>query len=413
MSIQNKIETIYGLELVGIRLGLQRIRKVLSYLKNPHLQYPTIHVAGTNGKGSTAHFLSSICIAHSQKVGLYTSPHLFRFNERIQVQNELISDQELECVIDEVQEVVDMHKLDLTFFEFTTTVAFLYFAKQKVDIAIIEIGLGGELDATNVIKPAFTVIPTIDMDHQEFLGNTLKEVTINELSILQKNTLAIMGEQKQLCKHIFETECRKKGISFIFAQDKIQATSITETLEYQIVSFSGTFTQQCKLPAGSYQIHNAKMAIVCAQQLGVSQKNIVKGLESTTICGRMHCVHKNPIILIDGAHNELGMTELLKTISLLPKPRTLIYARSIQKEKKEMGFTLYDHFETIIATQGDFKSFSAKDLANEIQERGFSCSYDIYPKSALQTALQKTPKSGSIVVTGSLYMIPLVLEEFL
>ncbi len=412
MNLQQKIEDIYGLELVGMRLGLERIKKILSYFQNPHLIYPTIHIAGTNGKGSTAQFLSSILIADGKKVGLYTSPHLFTFNERIKIQNRAISDTELEFLIDEVQHVVQTHNVHLTFFEFTTTLAFVYFAKQNVDIAVIEIGLGGELDATNVIQPKFTILTNIDYDHQEFLGKTLREISQNECSILKQGTILITSEQKKTPLDILTKICLQKSIAVNHSNKLLQHKILQSSFDKQQLFFSGIYKGIVTISPGNFQIQNAKNAIIVAVLLGVKRNSIQKGLELTQIVGRMQCVWKNPLVIIDGAHNALGMFQITEIVKTLPKPRTLVYARSDNTYKKNMGVDIFPHFQNILTTQGVHKELSAEKLCIELQELGFKSTPCTDTMAATQMALAQTPITGSILVVGSLYMIPQALQVF-
>src|SRR3989338_1157699 len=177
------LEYLYGLERFGIKLGLEVITTLLNTLGNPHQQYKSIHIAGTNGKGSTAAFLAQILIEAGYKVGLYTSPHLIQFNERIKINGKDISELDLINLIAVIKEKAEKNNLQLTFFEFTTALAFFYFAQQKIDVAVVETGMGGRLDVTNVIQPEVTIITNISLDHQQYLGETKEEIAAEKSGI--------------------------------------------------------------------------------------------------------------------------------------------------------------------------------------------------------------------------------------
>ena len=190
--LKHYLEWLSSYEFHGIKPGLARITKILNLLGNPHKKIKTIHIAGTNGKGSTAIILSEILKAHSLKVGLYTSPHLFRLNERFRINGEEISDKKLEDLLKRLKEVIK--DFPVTYFEITTALAFLLFFEEKVDIAVIECGLGGRLDATNVIKPEVSIITTVGRDHTKYLGDTLEKIAFEKAGIMKREVPCVLGE---------------------------------------------------------------------------------------------------------------------------------------------------------------------------------------------------------------------------
>ena len=198
---------MYSLERFGMKLGLDVITDLLQHLGNPHLQFKSIHVAGTNGKGSTCSFLASILQEAGYKTALYTSPHLVKFNERIKVNGNDISDQYLASLAKKIKKTAEQHKIELTFFEFTTALAFLYFARQKVDIVVVETGMGGRLDATNVLHPLLSVITNISFDHQKHLGDTLEKIAWEKAGIIKKDGIIVTAERNPAVLEVFREEC--------------------------------------------------------------------------------------------------------------------------------------------------------------------------------------------------------------
>jgi len=192
MDLKSALEKLYSLHTFGIKLGLENIQKFLSTLDNPQSKLKTIHIAGSNGKGSTAAFIASILMEYGYKVGLYTSPHFIRFNERIQINNVQIPDEYLANFITESEDYIDEHKL--TFFEVTTAIAFKYFAENDVDFAVIETGLGGRLDATNVLDPLAVVITSISLEHTNILGDTIRKIAFEKAAIIKKHIHVFVGK---------------------------------------------------------------------------------------------------------------------------------------------------------------------------------------------------------------------------
>jgi len=271
------------------------------HLKNPHTQFKTIHIAGTNGKGSTAHMLASILQESGKKVGLYTSPHLKDFRERIKINGEMIAQKDVMNFVKENQKKFE--KMELSFFEYTVAMAFNYFAKQKVDIAIIETGLGGRLDSTNIIKPELAIITNISLDHTNLLGDTIEKIATEKAGIIKNETPVIIGRRQKETTYIFKNIAKEKNANLIYA------------------STQKGYASDLK---GKYQKENINTVITAIKQLqkqgwAITEDDIEHGLlktaANTQLLGRWQTLRSNPQIICDTAHNEDGIKEIAKQLS--------------------------------------------------------------------------------------------------
>ena len=281
---------------------LEILRKHVKILKNPHLKFKSVHIAGTNGKGSTAHMIASILYESKYKVGLYTSPHLKDFRERIKINGVQISKN---YVINFIKKNLSVFEhVKMSFFEMTVALAFDYFAKKKVDIAIIETGLGGRLDSTNIITPELSVITNISLDHTNLLGDSIEKIAYEKAGIIKKNVPVILGRKQDKIKEIFEIKAQKNNTSVNYA--KKTKFEIFSDLE------------------GSYQKENIRTSIATIKELKnkgwiIKDKDIVSGLKKSIINtgfrGRWEILKKSPLTICDTAHNEEGIKNVIKQIS--------------------------------------------------------------------------------------------------
>ncbi|SEB69118.1 dihydrofolate synthase / folylpolyglutamate synthase [Tenacibaculum sp. MAR_2009_124] len=269
------------------------------HLGNPERKFKSIHVAGTNGKGSTSHMIASILQEAGYKVGLYTSPHLKNFTERIRINGEEISEESVKDFIYENKQFLE--KQGLSFFEMTVGLAFNEFAKQKVDIAVVEVGLGGRLDSTNIITPQVSVITNIGIDHTQFLGETLPEIAFEKAGIIKDNVPIVIGERQKETTPVFEIKAKECNVELVFASDMKE--------EYKTDLL------------GDYQLHNSRAAVTAVKKLNgyvVSDKNIKLGLlnvvRNTNLKGRWQILQDSPKIICDTAHNKEGLSYTLKQL---------------------------------------------------------------------------------------------------
>ena len=294
-----------------IKPGLETTTRLLAALGNPHQQFQSVHIAGTNGKGSTATFLGSILqqtgslppTSHSRqpKTGLYTSPYVHNFNERMQVNSIPVTDLELAELITQTQKAAAQHQLDPTFFEFATAVAFLHFANQDVDTAVVEVGMGGALDATNVITPAISIITNIGLDHTEWLGTTNEKIAEQKAGIIKEGVPVVTAETDPDILEYFAKVCRQKNAALYAVNDHLVATVTKRLLTSQTFTTRGVINDTFTIPLlGEHQVTNALTALLAWHVISPlpSLGAVHDGLAKAFIPGRLEIVSKNTFILV-------------------------------------------------------------------------------------------------------------------
>jgi dihydrofolate synthase/folylpolyglutamate synthase len=404
--INSALEFLYGLHNRGIKLGLQSIESFLEICGNPHKEIQTIHLAGTNGKGSTASIISKILQKNGYKVGLYTSPHLIHFNERVRIDGVPISN---ESII----EFIDKHKQTLidssiTFFEATTALAFEYFAKQNVDIAIIETGLGGRLDSTNVLSPIQTIITEIHYDHTHLLGDSIEEITAEKCGIFKNNTPSItINSDKRVIDTIKEHASLKNvEVSFIAKEDIIAENQTPESISFHYGS------QHFSLPqAGSYQTQNAILAIKTCQKNfnALTEKDIQLGLDQWCWPGRMQLM--KPDFFYDVAHNRNGIGILVKDLKKIynKKPIGVLVVKK-DKINPELIKIFSQSFDRLIIS-----TIPSKDILNkeEITNNPLLQKFEFIDNlHEAMVTIDRVEYSGGKVVFGSHYIAKDVYNFF-
>jgi dihydrofolate synthase / folylpolyglutamate synthase len=417
-SYENCLKTMYGFRRFGIKLGLSTIKKILVGLGNPQENFACIHVAGTNGKGSVASSLASILYHNGYKTGLYTSPHLIRFNERIQVNNRPISN---EKVVRSYQAVKEAHfgKRDPTFFEFTTAMAFYEFAAQKVDWAIIETGMGGRLDATNIINPSLCIITNISVEHREYLGNTLTQIAAEKAGIIKKHIPLVTGiRQKKALAEIKAIAAKKKAPLF-----RLGSNFKVRRNQSQMFSYYGIRNVWHNLQtalSGNFQVDNAALVLAACELLGenkaaITLNNIKKGLSKNHWPGRLEIVSDDPFIILDGAHNLAAANNLAKYLStnLAGKSTTLVVGILEDKPYKAMLKTLLKPVNRVIFTRAKIDRAVEPHVLNEAVKE-FNPNATIIPDvgQAIGKAIETTPHHGAICIAGSLYVVGEAKEAF-
>lgn len=310
--LYQRLPVFHQIGAAAYKPGLDNSIKMMQRLGNPQNEYKTIHVAGTNGKGSVSHFLSAILQAAGYKVGLYTSPHLVDFGERIRVNGEKIRQQ---SVIDFVASHANLFdEIQPSFFEATMAMAFTYFAAEKVDVAVVEVGLGGRLDSTNIIQPELSVITNIGFDHMQFLGDTLEKIAVEKAGIIKQNTPVVVGEYLPETRKVFEEKAEKERAPIIFTED----TQSVHFLRFENDSMKVLSDQEGKLEiglCGEYQLKNVATVLSVVkklQQIGfqISKQALKKGLKDvvllTGLQGRWQTVKTSPRVVMDTGHNKAG-----------------------------------------------------------------------------------------------------------
>jgi dihydrofolate synthase/folylpolyglutamate synthase len=417
-TYENCLKTLYGFQRFGIKLGLSTIKRILAGLGNPQDTFACIHVAGTNGKGSVASTLASILYRSGYKTGLYTSPHLVRFNERIQVNSRPISN---EKVVTSYRAIKDAHfgKRNPTFFEFTTAMALFEFAAQKVDWAVIETGMGGRLDATNIVNPALSIITNISLEHREYLGNTLTQIAAEKAGIIKKRTPLVTGiRQKKAFAEVKRIAAGKKAPLFRLGTDFKVRRNQGQTFSYFGIR-NVWHNLQTALP-GSYQVDNAALVLAACELIGkdnaaLTLNNIQEGLSKNLWPGRLEIVSDNPFIILDGAHNLAAARNLAKFMStnLAGRVITLVVGILDDKPYKAMLKSLLTPVNRVILTRA--KIDRALD-PRKLYEAAKNLKPDVAIISdvarAIKNAVETTPRHGAICIAGSLYVVGEAKEAF-
>ena len=411
---------LQGILESGVKFGLDNVRTVLSALGQPHQKYPTILVAGTNGKGSACAMLAKILSAHGFRVGLYTSPHLVRIEERFKIGEDPISSRRfcrlLYRLKGKVEELVETGKLPstLTYFEMLTCLAFLYFETQKVDIAVLEVGMGGRLDATNVVTPLVSVITTVSKDHQEFLGRTLGQIAFEKAGIIKPGVPVVCGLPKGKAYRVIKKRAEELEAPFLGVFDGKNALRMKKG--HQGYRFSYRWGRKIFIYApalrGEHQGRNAAVAIVAALELSklwkkLEKRKILQGIRKTRWDGRLEVVSRTPLVVLDGAHNEEGAGALRAYArNFLPQPRTLVFGIMKDKNIPRVAGLLFPLAQTIFLTSFPYnRAATPESIKSQAPTRGRSVFLEPDPKRAIQKALELTPGRGSLLITGSLFLV--------
>jgi len=411
-SYDDCLETMYGLRRFGIILGLSTIKNILKGLKNPQNSFRCIHVAGTNGKGSIASALASILYFSGYKVGLYTSPHLVGVNERIHINNQPISDEDVVVSYKAVKRVHHGER-EPTFFEFSTAMAFHEFGRQKGDWAVIETGMGGRLDATNIIKPAISIISNISLEHQMYLGNTIAQIAGEKGGIIKKKSPVVTGvKQKKAIAVLKEIACSKSAPFYRLGDAFRIRRSKNNTFSYFGIDQDWR-NMQAGL-TGSYQVDNAALVLAACEVLNrdkaaqITIENIKDGLAQNRWPGRLEIASNSPLILLDGAHNLSAAKNLAKFLAqdLSGRKITLIVGILNDKPYSAMLRHLLPVCHRAILT-------SAKSDRAIAPEKLYSIAKKLIPDlqiipdvgEAIKYAVKTTSTNDAICISGSLYVV--------
>ena len=420
-TINQDLEYLYALDGRGIKLGLKRIEKILEKLGNPQEGFRSVHVAGTNGKGSTCALVASILKTAGYKVGLYTSPHLVSFNERIRVNDKKITDSEISDFIKDVRPLID--EIDTTFFETTTAMAFNYFREKNVDFAVLETGMGGRYDATNVVYPEVSIITPIGKDHEEHLGRTIYDIAKEKAGIGKKDIPCIISRQQPKVKKVLVEELGKRESPYYYVPDecKVKLEEVLLDRQYVTVKFGSEIISNIMFPLiGKYQLINLQTAIYSISFLNdvsISRGDIVEGIEKTVWPGRLQVLQREPLVFYDVGHNVHGIRNVVKTIADLFPDRAIdtIIVLGSKKKYNSLGRTLGKLGGRIYISEiPDHKSAQAEEIADaiskEIPENRLVIENDL--KSLLSDVLRKLNKYDILLIMGSHYIAPIIYPFF-
>lgn len=421
MNYVETMDYIKNTAKFGMNFGLQRTEKILELMGNPHKQLKLVHIAGTNGKGSTTSMLSQILIESGYKTGMFTSPYIEEFQERIQINNENIPKDRLCEIISKVKIAIDeVIKLGFdhpTEFEIITCAMFLYFYEEKTDIGVIEVGLGGRLDSTNVINPILTIITSISYDHINILGNNLGDIANEKAGIIKDRVpLILYPQQEEVRKNILQKAKEKNSEVIEISKNCGELIEVVDNREYilQKVILNCKKSYELNLSLlGKHQILNAAVVVTAIEVLGnhgleISEENIKNGLENVRWKGRLEIIKKEPLIVIDGAHNLDGIESLTENINTYFKYNKLKLILGILSDKDvykmvEKIVPLSDKVYTV--TPNSERAEIASELKKVVKEYNENVESYVSYSDALNEAINDASVDDLILISGSLYMI--------
>ncbi len=378
------------LEKKGTVFGLKRIRCFLRLLGNPQDSFHSVLIAGSKGKGSTAAMIASILQQAGYKTALYTSPHLVRFNERIQINGKKISGKKLVKLISELKKTMEKQRIPLTHFEFITVLAFKYFADECVDFAVVEVGMGGRLDATNVLAPRVCIITNIEKEHARYLGNSIAKIAFEKAGIIKKGVPLITSERKKNVLKFFKKTCRKKNA---------QLFVVKKPFEGKIGLL------------GSFQRLNAALAIAAIKELqsqgiAINKKAIVHGLATVQWPARFEIMQRNPIVVLDCCHTPESARAFVSAFKeFFPRKKAiLVIGASSDKNICGIAANISKIAYSVIATEASFRAMPAGKIKKEFETRGKEVLIVLNVNGAVKKAIELAGKRGIVLVAGSCFV---------
>lgn len=420
-KIKDYLRYLYSLERTGMKYDLGNITRLMKHLGNPHKQFKSIHIAGTNGKGATASFIASIMMQHGLKTGLFTSPHILRFNERIRVNGKTISSNYVINFIE--QNLPIIKRIRPSFFEVCTAIAFSYFAEKKVDIAVVECGLGGRLDSTNIVKPDVCMITQIGMDHMQYLGNTLKKIANEKLGIIKPGVPVVVSDNNNSLKTIFRSTIKKENLSYL--EDILKISNRNDSLKSQRFSLDFYGGGELKLSTpllGSYHARNAAAAIIASQiyfqrhKIKFSRSQIVNGIKNviknSAYIGRLQSIRvKGTTYTFDISHNPAGIKETLG--ALRPKQDVIVFGMMSDKDYQNSTKEVLGHSKTIIFTKPAYPRALEPEKLLKISVK-FKYKGIVHVTKNLKDSInllkEMKPKPANILFIGSFFLVHDVIK---
>ena len=408
-SMQDPLEHRHGLKSIDIRLDLGPISRLLNRFNNPQNTYSTILVGGTNGKGSIAAMVASVLSRGGYRIGLYTSPHLIDVRERIRVDGNMIFPEEMDELIKEVK---SLSTENLTYFEFLTAVAFLYFYQKRVDLAVLEVGMGGRLDATNVVTPLISVISNISLDHGEYLGNRLEDIAWEKGGIIKNGGNCITAVKQRHVFKFLEGVCHKRGAK-LFKLGREIKVDIHNQGSFSYRGMRNRYNQLVCPLKGRHQIDNAALAVgvieyVATKGFEVEKDAVFTGIRDVRWEGRLEILRYAPMVLVDGAHNTAGASVLSNALTeeFFYKKLILIFGVLNDKDYRTMLKKLIPRANRVILTKPDSERALPPESIVPIA-RQYSSQIEIIENSheALTKAISIADRDDLICITGSLYLV--------
>ncbi len=411
---RDSLAYLYGLEKFGMIFGLTQVERILEAIGNPHRELQVIHIGGTNGKGSTAAMMASVLQTEGYRVGLYTSPHLLRFNERIQINGREIEDERVTELTDWMRDRIEAEGIEgpFTFFDFTPALAFLYFKQNLVDLAVVEVGLGGRLDSTNVVDPLLSIITNISKDHEEQLGRGILKIAQEKAGIIKKGRPLVTAASQPGVLRLFSNLCRQKGSPY-FRVGKEFNYSWGGGREFDYEGWHRKLWNVSLGLLGHHQVVNATTALGALEvleELGypVSIEAMIKGLREVRWPGRLELIHASPRVILDGAHNPAGAMVLEEALRKEFEFRHLILLIGILKDKDIRAIlrTLSPLAHQIILSRPSIeRAAPAASLKAALGGQGEKAEVIENLEEAIEKGLSLTGEDDLLLITGSLYVV--------
>jgi dihydrofolate synthase/folylpolyglutamate synthase len=418
-SYSETLNTIYNLRGGVIDLGLDRMNQALALFDHPEKQFPSFHIAGTNGKGSTAAMLHRILSQSGYRVALYTSPHLVSFTERIRVGAEEIAPNEVVALAQEIWDRTEAANVPLTFFEFVTVMAFIHFARRKIDVAVVEVGLGGRLDSTNLVRPVVSLISTISKDHEAYLGSDLLSIAREKGGIIKQGIPVVCGAlSTDIAALLKDIADERNAPSYFLGRDFTFSLKNEDLFDYRGLKWR--LIDLDVALRGKHQKRNAALALagleIAAHDFPVNGSALREGLRAVRWPGRFEIVRDHPTIVLDGAHNGEGVRALIEELESFRQKRKvrLLFAAMEDKDWRLMLESLSEVVDEIVLTRVNMERCAdpfhlAAQLSGKIPHRAIGNA-----PSALEYILDRAESDDIILIAGSLYLIgeirPLVQE---
>jgi len=422
LNYEEVIDWMFNIRRFGSKLGLKYISRLLDLIDNPHHRFKSIHVAGTSGKGSTTAMIASILGAEGYKVGMFTSPHLSSFNERIIVSRRQIPSEDVIRIVGELKPLAEQMAQDPnlrhpTFYEVVTALAFKYFAEQDIDFAVLEVGMGGKLDATNVVRALVSVITNVSLEHTEVLGNTVLEIAEKKAGIIKKNVVLITATKDDKVFSLFSKICEQNNSKIFRVGMDISFKKLNSSLEGQNFKFDGLLNKfdELFIPLlGDHQLFNAALAIGAVEALNfhdikILRETIGNGLRNVSWPGRLEIMQHRPLVVLDCAKDSEAARAVKEALLDYFSYERLIAVVSISSDKNipemiEHFSRVVDHFVITshrVMDRAAKPSFIAKEV--EKQSKSYEIVTDV--KDAVKKAIEQASDSDMVVVVGSVFLV--------
>jgi len=409
ISYQQALKEICALEKFGSKLGLERITRMLRLLGNPQKRCRCILVGGSNGKGSTVEMIGSILKEDGFSVGTYFSPQIEEFPERIRVDGRNAGKKEIASAYAEVNGACSSNRIPATFFEVVTAMALLIFARRKCDAAVLEVGLGGRLDATNAVEPEISAIASLSLEHTDVLGRTIAAIAHEKCGIARKGRKLVCGFLREDAKEAVKEECKKIGARPLFVEDAVKFDSVEEKGgRYSFKAEFGSSSYDLSLCApGEFQVSNALAALAVCREMDCGRKAIEKGLAAAKPKYRFQAISRRPLVIADCAHNPEAAAVLASEVKKIPSTRkVLLFSAMRDKDYAEVLGILAPCFDEIVLTQVSLKrSATIGELQKAARKAGATAFQMKKPKSALMSAKKRAGRGGLLMIAGSIYLL--------